>query len=149
MPGDSTINQAIIICDMVYSAFERGNEVHAEFLDISKAFDRVWHAGLLLKLEQYGIRGKVFLFLQSKTESRPSRLLIYFIKCKGRRATRVCPWASSLLFVIFINDLTNEIMSDIFLFADDSTLLNEFNNNVLSMQLLNQDLIAIENWSRV
>jgi hypothetical protein len=39
MPGDSTINQLIIINDKILSAFERGHEVHAVFLDISKAFD--------------------------------------------------------------------------------------------------------------
>jgi hypothetical protein len=40
----------------IYEALERGREVHMVFLDISKAFDKVWNKGLLFKLERLGIR---------------------------------------------------------------------------------------------
>ena len=55
-PGDSTINQLIYIIHQIYLAFESGKEVRVVFLDISKAFDKVWHAGLLKKLEALGKR---------------------------------------------------------------------------------------------
>ena len=54
-PGDSTVNQLLDICNTFCKALDEGKEVHAIFCDISKAFDRVWHKGLLLKLESAGI----------------------------------------------------------------------------------------------
>jgi hypothetical protein len=48
-PGDSTVYQLIYIIHQIYSAFDAGKEVRVVFLDISKAFDRVWHAGLIKK----------------------------------------------------------------------------------------------------
>ena len=57
-PGDSTINQLLYLVSEIYESFECPNslEVRAVFLDISKAFDKVWHDGLLHKLKQNGIR---------------------------------------------------------------------------------------------
>ena len=49
-PGDSTVNQLVYMVHNFYDAFERGKEVRMVYLDISKAFHRVWHKGLLLKV---------------------------------------------------------------------------------------------------
>ena len=50
-PGDSTINQLLSITHKIYSGFDQtpNKETRAIFLDLSKAFDRVWHQGLLYK----------------------------------------------------------------------------------------------------
>ena len=58
-PGDSTVNQLIAITHQIHVAFEEypSRETRAVFLDISKAFDKVWHDGLLHKLESNGISG--------------------------------------------------------------------------------------------
>ena len=50
-PGDSTINQLISITTKIYEAMEDLDETRALFLDISKAFDKVWHEGLIFKLK--------------------------------------------------------------------------------------------------
>ena len=49
-PGDSTINQLLAITTEIFNAFESRNETRAVFLDISNAFDKVWHEGLILSL---------------------------------------------------------------------------------------------------
>ena len=59
-PNDSCINQLISITLNIYCAFDDNNpslEVRGVFLDLSKAFDKVWHEGLLYKLKSNGING--------------------------------------------------------------------------------------------
>ena len=50
-PGDSYINQPLSVTHEIYSSFDDGFEVRSVFLDISKAFDKVWHEGIIFKLK--------------------------------------------------------------------------------------------------
>ena len=58
-PGDSAVNQLLYITNEFDRALNEGKEVRVVFCDISKAFDRVWHKGLLRKLESIEIRGSL------------------------------------------------------------------------------------------
>ena len=60
-PGDSCINQLLSIIHEIYQSFDDNLEVRAVFLDISKAFDKVWHKGLIFKLKQNGISDKILI----------------------------------------------------------------------------------------
>ena len=53
-----------------------GKEVHIVFLDISKAFDRVWHAGLLEKLKALGVRNPLLMWIESYLKGRKQRVII-------------------------------------------------------------------------
>ena len=69
-PGDSTINQLLAITTEIYNSFETLDETRAVFLDISKAFDKVWHEGLLFKLRQNGIKGSLLTTLKDFLSNR-------------------------------------------------------------------------------
>ena len=56
-PGDSCINQLLSIIHRIYASLDGGYEIRGVFLDILKAFDKVWHEGLIFKLEQNEISG--------------------------------------------------------------------------------------------
>ena len=58
-PGDSCINQLLSITHNIYKSFDDGYEVRGVFLDFSKAFDKVWHDGLVFKLQENGISGNL------------------------------------------------------------------------------------------
>ena len=66
-PGDSTINQLLAITHNIYSGFDKVScrDTRAAFIDFSKAFDKIWHAGLLYKLESNGISGNLLSVIKS------------------------------------------------------------------------------------
>ena len=62
-PGDSCIKRLLTIIHDIYKSFDCSYEVRGIFLDISKAFDKVWHDGIIFKLEQNVISGKLHKLL--------------------------------------------------------------------------------------
>ncbi len=124
-PGDSTINQLLSITSDIYDAFEQSAEVRAAFLDISKAFDKVWFEGLLFKLKCNGIDGSLLSLFENYLANRNQRVVLNGINSSWEQVFSGVPQGSvlgPLLFLIYINDLTDGITSSIKLFADDSSL---------------------------
>ena len=76
IPGDSTVNQLVDLYNTFSRAPDEGKEVRVVFCDISKAFDRVWHKGLLAKLKHYGITGQLFAWFESYLSNRFQRVVL-------------------------------------------------------------------------
>ena len=70
IPGDSTENQLTFLYHTFCEALDAGKEVRAVFCDISKAFDRVWHTGLLYKLCAAGVTGNVLQWFKKYLSDR-------------------------------------------------------------------------------
>ena len=75
-PGDSAVYQLIDLYDTFCRALDDGKEVRVVFCDISKAFDRVWHRGLLFKLRRMGICGPLLNWFQSYLNNRLQRVAL-------------------------------------------------------------------------
>ena len=75
-PGDSCINQLLSIIHEIYKSFDDGWEVRGVFLDISKAFDKICHKGLVLKLKLNGISGNVLKIMEDFLANRYHRVLV-------------------------------------------------------------------------
>ena len=63
-PMDSTVNQLVLLCHKIYEALATGKDVCFVSLDASSAFDRVWHKGLMFKLRQIGVGGKLLNWIE-------------------------------------------------------------------------------------
>ena len=74
--GGSCINQLLSITHETYKSFDDGFEVRGVFLDISKAFDKVWHKGIIFKLKQNGISGKLLSVLSDFLKDRKQRVIL-------------------------------------------------------------------------
>ena len=71
---DSCVNQLFSITHDVYQSLDQGYDVHGVFLGISKACDKVWHKGLIQKLEQNEIDGLLLEILTDFLKSRKQRV---------------------------------------------------------------------------
>ena len=101
-PGFSCINQLLSITHDIFTSFDNGLEARGVFLDISKAFDKVWHDGLIYKLKQNGIKDKLLCLLigflknrQQKSTFKWSVLIMDKGKC--RHSTKI----NFATFVVF------------------------------------------------
>ena len=148
--GDSCINQLLSITHEIYSSFDEGLEVRSVFLDISKAFDKVWHDGIIFKLTQNGISENLLNLLRNFLNGRKQRVVLNGQFSTWKSVNAGVPQGSilgSLLFFIYINDLTKGISSNAKLFADDTSLFSVTHDVQTSANNLNKDLERISKWA--
>ena len=119
-------------------------------MDISKAFDKVWHEGLLYKIESLGISGNLLNLFRIFLNDRHQRVV---------RNGQLSDWApilagvpqgsilGPLLFLMYINDLPDNLNSLIKLFADDTSLFSTVYDPNHSAKVLNDDLNKISEWA--
>ena len=104
-PRDSSINQLLSITHNIYKLFDDGYEVRGGFLDISKAFDKVWHNGHIFKLQENGISGNLLKVLKHFLENRKQRVVLNWQSFSWANVKVGVPQGSilgSLLFLTLI-----------------------------------------------
>ena len=151
IPGDSTVNQLVSLYDEFCKALDDGKEIRCVFCDISKAFDRVWHAGLLHKLRQIGLSESLVDWFSSYLDSRRQRVVFNSKTSDWKNIDAGVPQGSILgpiLFLIYINDIVDDIHSKIRLFADDTSLYLIVDNPNETAERINSDLERINVWSK-
>ena len=151
-PGDSPVNQLTYLYNTFCQALDSGKEVRVVFCDISKAFDRVWHAGLIHKLRAAGISGQILKWFVSYLENRKQRVVLPGAESGWKYIHAGVPQGSilgPLLFLLYINDIVNEIGSNILLFADDTSLFIIVENPNQAAEILNSDLLKISRWANL
>ena len=120
------------------------------FLDISKAFDKVWHKGLLFKLKIYGVEGQFLSLLGNYLENREQRVVLNGQTSEWKKINSGVPQGSvlgPLLFLIYINDLPDGLTPMCKNFADDTSLFSKVLDVNESAKTLNIDLEKINQWA--
>ena len=149
-PGDSTVNQLINIYNTFCKILDEGKEVRAIFCDMSKAFDRVWHEGLLFKLKSAGVSGSVLTWFSDYLTARKQRGVLPGANCSWTSVKAEVPQGSilgPLLFLLYTNDIVVDILSSIRLFADDSSLYIIVDDPIKATEHINMDLVKIHRWA--
>ena len=146
-PGHSTLHALINATENIYQSLDINLHTLGIFIDFSKAFDTVSHDILLYKLRHYGIDGKLLNIIQSYLTNR-----YQYVSYGGTNSTSIeiklgVPQGSvlgPLLFLIFINDITNtsEIVKFV-LFADDSNMFVSHSDRYTLYSLANEALYSL------
>ena len=123
----STISQLVITVNDFASSLRDQKQTDAILLDFSKAFDKVDHEGLLLKLEHLGISGPLLKWIRSFLVGREQRVVVDGMESVPSKVLSGVPQGTvlgPLFFFIYTNDISKELSKGfkIRLFADDSLL---------------------------
>ena len=151
-PGDSCINQLLAVTHEILEAFDCNPslEVRLVFLDISKTFDKVWHEGLLYKIKSMGVSGELYNLLENYLSGRLQRVVLNGQTSLWRPVSAGVPQGSilgPLLFLVYINDLPNELKSNVKIFADDTSVFTIVKDKNENANTLNNDLMLISKWA--
>ena len=150
IPGDSTTYQLLCLYNDMCRALDKGSMAQALFFDISKAFDKVWHRGLLHKLEAIGIRGTLLHWFKDYLKDRRQAVVRKGQASDYATVSAGVPQGSVLgpiLFLIYINDIVLDIESIIKLFADDTSMYSCLENVDIQAESINSDLERIRTWA--
>ena len=151
-PGDSTVNQLAYMYHIFCEALDKKKDIRLVFCDVSKAFDKVWHDGLLYKLQKIGIIGNLLNWFRNYLTNRKQRVIIKGQSSEWGVIEAGVPQGSNLgplLFVIFINDIVEAVNCNIKLFADDTCLYVLVDDDPQeSANKLNENLDNVKEWAR-
>ena len=151
LPGDSCISQLLSIVHDINSLFDCNPaiDIRGVFLDISKAFEKVWHDGGIFKLETCGVKEKLLNFIKNYLHARYQRVVLNGQTSTWKLVKSGVPQGyvlGLLMFLIYINDLPDNIQSTCKIFADDtSRFLHVINKDILQDEL-NKDLQKASDW---
>ena len=119
-------------------------------MDVSAAFDKCWHAGLIEKLRQNKVEDKCLALFESYLRGRKQVVVVNGVKSEMKEVKAGIPQGSRLgplLWILYVNDIVKDIDSEILLFADDTCLFASAPDPAQASQILNKDLHKISNWA--
>lgn len=149
--GRSCVTQLLEFLEDVTEALDNGFEVDVIYLDFAKAFDKVPHRRLLRKIEAYGVKGKLLVWIREFLNDRKQRVMVNGSYSEWEKITSGIPQGSVLgpiLFLIYINDLPDVLRCLLKLFADDAKLYRVV-KSAQDCGDLQVDVFKSEEWAKV
>jgi sarcosine oxidase/L-pipecolate oxidase len=148
--GKSTTAQMLYVFHEIHNVLEKRGQVDTVYLDFAKAFDKVSHDLLLVKLHNFGIRGNLLRWFGDSLSGRLQRVTVLGVTSEPLPVLSGVPQGSilgPLLFLIYVNDLPKTTSHDttVTMFADD-TKCHRHLRNLQDTIILQQDLDSVANW---
>jgi hypothetical protein len=143
--GRSCLTNLLSFMEGLSRRLDEGDEIEAVFLDLSKAFDTVNHRLLLRKLAMYGLPDSVVRWIGSFLRDRSLKVRVRDELSDTLPVSSGVPQGSvlgPLLFLIYVNDLADNIESDCLLFADDIKIFGSTHAHAT----LQTDLNTVGEW---
>jgi hypothetical protein len=149
--ADSTIQQCHLLTDIINKALDDQQYGSAVFLDVSQAFDKVWHHGLLLKIKQTLPPPVYFNLLKSNLQNS------YFVTTYNNETSPPFPMLSGvpqgnnlgpLLYIIYTADIPQSDTTILSTFANDTAVFTTHPDPTLASANLQDQLRTVENWTR-
>lgn len=138
------------LTNYIVDKIDKKEAISVAFLDLAKAFDTVNHSILLMKLNRYGIRGLPNKLLESYLKNRQQRVKINGHQSQFKTVTSGVPQGTilgPLLFILYINDLLNNLPEDaIFSYADDTVIVSTNKKWSIVEQQMNEYLSKVSIW---
>ena len=149
--GRSCVIQLLEVIESWTRILDAGGEVDAIYFDFAKTFDTVPREGFLLKCFAHGIQGSALTWIRSFLTGRSQRVVVNGADSSWSQVTSGIAQGSvlgPLLFLLFINDMPDDIMSSIKVFADDTKAFKDVqteDDNI--MLILLKDVNSLCDWS--
>ena len=150
LKGDSTIQQVLYIVHMIRTAWSKKAIMQGVFLDVSAAFDKAWHSGLIAKLEQIKIQDSALQLFKSYLSNRVQITVIDSKKSTEKQILAGVPQGSRLgplLWIMYYNDILEGLNCEVLIFAGDICIFAQGNTPEQTAQILNDDLAKISDWA--
>ena len=148
-PKRSCATQLLKVLEDWTTMLESRNPLDVVYLDFQKAFDSVPHQRLLLKLQSYGVSGKLLKWIESFLVNRRQQVVLHGSSSDWSEVVSGVPQGSvlgPLLFLVYVNDLPRAVHSCVAMFADDTKLYSSVSTpqHVCALQA---DLDELSRWS--
>jgi len=148
-PHRSTTTQLLQAMDEWTEWLDNGKNFDVMYMDFAKAFDSVPHQRLLVKVKAYGIRGNLLEWIEDFLKGRRQRVIVNSAASAWEGVRSGIPQGSVMgpvLFVLFINDLPDQLESRVLMYADDTKIYAKVNNEA-EQNRLQDDLANVLRWA--
>ncbi|GFU49920.1 probable RNA-directed DNA polymerase from transposon X-element [Trichonephila clavipes] len=145
----STLHPLLRLTENISEGFQKKKSTGAVFLDIQKAFDRVWINGLTFKLITFKIPHPLIHLIHSYLTNRSFRIRINETLSNEHSVSAGCPQGSllgPLLFNLYINDIPDYSLTKINLYADDTAIHATYKKLETISFALNKHLLLLQNF---
>ena len=140
-------SQLITTINDIAKTLDTGFQTDVNFLDPSKAFDKVPHCRLCAKLKHYGIRGSILTWMHDFLSNRHHRVVLDGNFSDIHPVISGVPQETPLLFLIYINDLPTSIKCNVRLYADDAMLYSTIHTLTDCISLQQDFLNTLFHWA--